>query len=332
MRRNAIAALAHRALGAAERRIARIGINVLPGTVVRRPEHVGVLVEAERTDLVHDAADARVVLHDRVGIFALRERLVLELGCRHVRLMHLHEVDAHEERLRRLARCGRDTRATPSRRTHQRTECRPRPLPLMTGVFDVLTVDLEILFRRLSRVARHCALGHALEHGAQLGIHIRKPGRIGVSIGIEVIKARVLHLVVALRVGQRIVGFAKMPLAREERLVAAGLEHRSERPFRCRQAAALALEGHGRHAAAIGNAARLHRRATGRATRLRVERHELHAFGRKAVEIGRRHAAVLAAAVHTRIAVTEVIRHDEDDVGLLVLSLRLCRLQSDPQR
>src|SRR4249920_3881082 len=97
------------------------------------------------------------------------------------------------------------------------------------------------------------------------------------------VQASVLHLIVALRIRQRVVGFAEMPLAGEECLVAAGLEHRAECPFSRRQTAALTLEGHGGHATAIRNAARLHRRTTRRAAWLRIERHELHAFGGEAI-------------------------------------------------
>jgi transposase InsO family protein len=43
-----------------------------------------------------------VVLHNRIGELALGQRLLFELGSRQIRLMHLHEVDAHEERLGRL--------------------------------------------------------------------------------------------------------------------------------------------------------------------------------------------------------------------------------------
>src|SRR5690348_17518825 len=57
----------------------------LPGAVVGGPEHVGVLVEVEGPNLVHDPADPRVVLHNRVGVLAFRHRLQLELRRRHVR-------------------------------------------------------------------------------------------------------------------------------------------------------------------------------------------------------------------------------------------------------
>ena len=101
---------------------------------------------------------------------------------------------------------------------------------------DVLAVDLEVLFRRLAGFARQRALGHPLEHLAQLRIHVGEPGRVGVGVGVEMIEADILHLVVALRVGQRVVGLTEVPLAREEGLVAAGLQHRGKRPLGRRQA------------------------------------------------------------------------------------------------
>ena len=98
-RRHAVAAFADGALGAAERGVAGIGIDVLPGTVVGRVEDQRVLVEAERAELVHDAADPGVEFDDRVGVLGLGHRLVDVVRVRQVRLVHLHEVDVHEERL-----------------------------------------------------------------------------------------------------------------------------------------------------------------------------------------------------------------------------------------
>src|SRR5262249_39115718 len=46
--------------GAAEGRVAGVGVNVLPGAVIRGPKDICVLVEAERTDFIHDMADARI--------------------------------------------------------------------------------------------------------------------------------------------------------------------------------------------------------------------------------------------------------------------------------
>ena len=61
------ATFSNRALGAAERRVARVRINVLPCAIIARPEDIRILIEAERAYLIHDAADARVVLDDRIG-------------------------------------------------------------------------------------------------------------------------------------------------------------------------------------------------------------------------------------------------------------------------
>ncbi len=233
---------------------------------------------------------------------------------RHVRLMHLHEVDAHEDR---FARIGIAVEIVDRRLFDIAVEERDADHALR-GRIDILAVDLELLLHRLPGVARQGALGHAREHRAQFRRHVREPGRVGVGVGVEMIEAGILHLVVALRIGQRVVGFAQMPLAGEEGLVAAGLEHRSERPFRLRQAAALALEGHGGHAAAIGNTAGLHRRTAGRAARLRIEGEERHALVREAIDVGCRHATANAAAVRTEVAVAGVVRHDQDDVRLLL--------------
>jgi len=92
-----------------------------------------------------------------------------------------------------------------------------------------------------------------------------------------------------------------------ECLAARGLERRGERPFRRRQAAALALERLRGHAGAIRNAAGLHRGAAGRATRLGVEIEKGHAFVGHTVDIRRRHAAARAAAIDARVAIAEIV-------------------------
>ena len=310
--RHALAAFAHGALRAAVGRIARVREHVLPGAVVRRPEHIGGLVEAERAELVHDVTDARVILDDGIAELRLDRRLSLVLRRRKVRLVHLHEVDAHEEGLRRM---GMLVEIIERRLLDIFVEERDADHALL-GRVHILAVDLEVLMRRLARVAGERALGHLIEHRPKLGIHVREPGRVPVGVGVEVIEADVFHHVVALRGGERIVGLAEMPLAGEERVVAARLEHGSERPFRRRKAAALALEGHGGHAAAVRDAARLHRGASRRAGGLSVEGQKLHALDRDAVEVRRRGAAIVAAAIGAHVAVAEVVRDDQQDVGL----------------
>lgn len=192
---------------------------------------------------------------------------MLELGSRHVRLVHLHEVDVHEERCCRLAVAIKIIQRSLLDVFVEERNADDTPV----GGVDVLSVDLEVLVRGLAGIARHRALCHALKHGAQLGRHVRKPGRIGIGVCIEVIKPRILHLVVALGIWQRVVGFAEMPFAREECLVTGGLQHRGQRPLGGRQSAALPLERDRCHAAAIRNAPGLHGGTAGRAARLGIE-------------------------------------------------------------
>ena len=68
-RRNTIATFADRTLGATERRVTGVRIDILPCTVVGRVENQRVLIHAGLAQLVHDAADAGVELDDRMSIF-----------------------------------------------------------------------------------------------------------------------------------------------------------------------------------------------------------------------------------------------------------------------
>src|SRR5262245_7999443 len=108
-----------------------------------------------------------------------------------------------------------------------------------------------------------------------------------------------------------------MPLASEERLVPALLQHRGECPLRLRQPASLALECDGGHAATIRKAAGLHGCTTRGTARLSVEGEEGHPLARQAVETGCRHAAPRAAAIGPGITVAEIVGQNQDDVGLL---------------
>src|SRR5262245_19079259 len=116
-----------------------------------------------------------------------------------------------------------------------------------------------------------------------------------------------LHFVVALRVRQRIVGFAQVPLAGEESLVSCCFQHRRQRPLCRRQAAALTLESHSCHTAAVGNATRLHRRTSGCATRLRIERKKRHALISEPFDVGGWHTAAGTAPVWARVTVAKII-------------------------
>jgi hypothetical protein len=107
-----------------------------------------------------------------------------------------------------------------------------------------------------------------------------------------------------------------MPFAGEVGLVAGLFEDRPEGPLGRRQPAALALERDRRHAAAVRDAARLHRRTARRAAGLRIEGREHHAFRGELVKIGGRHAPVVAAEIGAQIPVADIVADDQQDVGL----------------
>lgn len=134
------------------------------------------------------------------------------------------------------------------------------------------------------------------------------------------IEAGIPHFIVALGIRQSVVGLTKVPFAGEEGFVASRLQHRSQRPFFRWEAAALTLEGNGRHPAAVRNAAGLHGSAARRAARLSVERKERHSLAGQTIDIRRRHSAPLTAAVGTEIPVADIIPYQQNDVWLLLLS------------
>ncbi|MNY56071.1 hypothetical protein D3C86_1921130 [compost metagenome] len=110
-----------------------------------------------------------------------------------------------------------------------------------------------------------------------------------------------------------------MPLTGEIGLVTAGLEHRGQRPLGGGQTTALALEGHGGHAAAIGDTPGLHGGSPWRAARLRVERIKGCALSGQLVDAGCRHAAADAATIRAQIAVAGIVGYDEQDIGFFCL-------------
>ena len=193
---------------------------------------------------------------------------------RHVRLVHLHEVDVHEEGRVRLCRLVEIVErrlfdiAVEKRDTNHAIRI---IFGGRVGGVNVLAVDLEFLDRSFTRIAGHRALGHLCEHGPQFWAHIRKPCGVSVGVCVQVIETGVFHLVIALRIGQCIVGFAQVPFAGEERVVATGFQHGGQRPFGGRQSTALPLESHSGHATAVGYAPGLHRGSTRRAAWLGIK-------------------------------------------------------------
>ncbi|MNO89175.1 hypothetical protein D3C76_806510 [compost metagenome] len=242
-----------------------------------------------------------------------------ELRCRHVGLVHFHEVDVDEERLVRFG-CG--VEKLQGGFFHVVVKERNADHAGF-AVYDrgvhVLAVDLEFFDRFFPRLAGQCALGDPLEHLAGLRIHVREPGGVCVGVGVEVVQADVLHHVVTLGIGQRIIGFAQVPLAGEVGVVATGFQHRCQCPLGGWQATALALEGHGGHAATIGNTPGLHGRPTRCAAWLGIKRVKSDAFCRQLIDAGRRHASTDPTAVGAQVAIAGIVGDDKQNVGLFRL-------------
>jgi len=135
-------------------------------------------------------------------------------------------------------------------------------------------------------------------------------------VGVQVIQADVLHVVVTLRIRQRIVGLTEVPFAREIGVVVRQFQHRRESPFRVREPTALALERNRGHAAAIGVATRL-QCGTARCTAwLAVEVIEGHAFVGESVQVRGGNSPAFSTAVCTEVAPSDIVPDDQHDVGL----------------
>ncbi|MCY1401717.1 hypothetical protein D9M71_168400 [compost metagenome] len=243
-----------------------------------------------------------------------------ELRSRHIRLVDFHEVDVDEKRLVGFGRRVEKLKGRFFDIVIKERNANHAGFTIHDGRVHVLAVDLELFNRFFAGLAGQRAFGHLLEHLAGFRIHVGEPRWVRVGIGIEVIQADVLHHVITLGIGQRIVGFAQMPFAGEVGVIAAGLQHGCQRPFGSWQTTALALKRHGGHAAAIGDTPGLHGRPARRTARLCIEGVESDTFCRQLIDLGRWHAAPDPASVRPQIAVASVIGHDEQDIGFFRLS------------
>ena len=123
-----------------------------------------------------------------------------------------------------------------------------------------------------------------------------------------------------------LVGVAEMPFADDRRLVAGFLEALRHEPL----GGVEAVGGAGRNddrlqAVAEGIAAGHQRRARGRAHRLHVELRELRAARGQRVDVRR---LDVRAAVEPDILPAEIVRHDVDDVGLVIRCCCIIRINS----
>ena len=93
---HAPAAFERRAFLAAERRGSRIWIGIQPRAIVGGHDHDR--IGCDGPDGVHDLADVGVKLHQRVRVVP-EMRPAGEVRRRIGRVVHLEEIDVHEERL-----------------------------------------------------------------------------------------------------------------------------------------------------------------------------------------------------------------------------------------
>src|SRR5215475_335881 len=100
-------------------------------------------------------ANTRISLNYGVAEFALDHRLVDKIGVRQIWLVHLHEIDAHEERLRRTSVA---IEIIERGSLNIGVQIRDADNALLRRI-DVFTIDLELLTRRLSGVAGKCTFG-----------------------------------------------------------------------------------------------------------------------------------------------------------------------------
>ena len=144
-------------------------------------------------------------------------------------------------------------------------------------------------------------------------------GGVGVGIDAGVVCGERLHLIEAMldRVGIGLV--AEMPLARKVRRIAILLEEFRDGGRLLAQCILVARGHHDRERRADRNAPSHERGATGRAARLTVPAREHRAFLGDPVDVRGRVAEGRAASrIGTEIVPAGVIRHQHDDVGLLL--------------
>ncbi len=216
--RDAEGAFEHAALLAAERRHPGIRPGVLPRAVVGGDDDDG--VGRLGPDRVHDAADVGVELQHRVRVVA-ELRLAPERLRRVGRVVHLHEVDIHEEGLGAV-RVLLDVGDRRVRLPH-------------VEVGQVVVGDPRDLGGGLAGHALPFIQVHDLLVGLPvLRVVLREPRvkvRRGVVVGVDarIVGGELLHLVEAVLDRVELGLVAEMPLAREVGRVAVLLEELGDR-------------------------------------------------------------------------------------------------------
>ena len=303
--RNAPASFERGSLLTPERCRTGVGIGIEPGAVVGGHDHDR--IGCNGPDGIHDLADISVHLHQRVRVVP-EMGPAGEVGRRIGRVVHLEEIDVHEERLVVVGVL----------------------LDVVDGVGGLLLVesgkslvgDLAEILGRLAGHAFPFVQVHVFaEDLGELRIIRREPGmeplvRVVVGIDAGIVGGEILHLVEAMldRIGLGLV--AQMPFAGEVRRVAVLLKELGDRRRLLAQGVFVARRHHDRQGGADRNASGHERGTAGGATRLAIPVGENGALLGDAIDIRCRMAEARASSrIATEIIPTGVVGHQHDDVG-----------------
>ena len=168
----------------------------------------------------------------------------------------------------------------------------------------------------------------AVEGILEFRIVRREPGMepfLGVVIGIDagIIGGEMFHLIEAMRGGIGIRYIAEMPLAREVGGVAVLLKEFGDRRRLLAEIVLVAWSDNDRERRADGDAPGDERGAARGAARLAVPIREGRALLGHAIDVRRGMAERCASAVSAEITPAGIVGHQHDDVGPLLLRLRL---------
>ena len=172
------------------------------------------------------------------------------------------------------------------------------------------------------------------------GVEFREPRmgepiRVAIRVDARIVGGKLLHFIEAMLNRVELGLIAQMPLAREVRAIAVLLEELGDRRRGLRQAVLIAGHNHHREGRTDGDAPGYERGAAGGTTRLTIPTREHGSFLGDAIDVRGRMAKVRAPAIGSEIVPAGVVRHQHDDVRTLRLlggRRQVCCCQSSDAR
>ena len=134
-----------------------------------------------------------------------------------------------------------------------------------------------------------------------------------------------LHFVEPMMDGKVLGLVAEMPFPRVVRAIAVFLEELGNGRHFLANVVRVAGCDHHREPAPNRDATRDEGGAPRRATRLAVPGREANALRGQPIQVGRRRAPGLAAAVGSQVTPAHIVRHEDDNIGFLLRRRRCCR-------